>query len=162
MTTQATTYKHKATTIDDRTIQVERVFDAPRDLVWRAYSEPELLAQWWGRGNKVDVERYEFEKGGHWRVVEHYEGGSTGFEGRFREVEPKNLISQTFEWDGMPGHPTIDTTVFTDAEGGKATKITVTSQFFSQEERDGMAAAGAEAGMAESYAALDALLARLQ
>lgn len=159
MTTTA--YKHTAKTIDERTIQVERVFDAPRDLVWRAYSEPDLLKQWWGRGNEVEVVTFEFEKGGHWRVIERYEGGSAGFEGRFREITPKDLISQTFEWDGMPGYPVIDTTVFTDEDGGERTKITVTSQFFNKEEAEGMAAAGAESGMAQSYAALDALLERL-
>lgn len=161
MTAQGTNYKHTATTIDERTIRVERVFDAPRDLVWRAYSEPELVAQWWGRGNQVDIEKFEFRKGGHWRFVEHHEGGSDGFEGRFREIEPKTLISQTFEWDGMPGHPSIDTVELSDENGGRATKILATSYFFNQEERDGMAAAGAEAGMAQSYAALDALLERM-
>ncbi|MBX3140343.1 MAG: SRPBCC domain-containing protein [Trueperaceae bacterium] len=162
MTAQGTNYKHTATTIDERTIRVERVFDAPRDLVWRAYSEPELVAQWWGRGNQVDIEKFEFRKGGHWRFVEHHEGGSDGFEGRFREIEPKTLISQTFEWDGMPGHPSIDTVELSDENGGRATKILATSYFFNQEERDGMAAAGAEAGMAQSYAALDALLETLK
>jgi len=162
MTTQGTTYKHTSQQLDERTIQVERVFQAPRDLVWRAYSEPELLKQWWGRGNPLDVERFEFEKGGHWRVVEHYEGGSAGFEGRFREVTPKSLISQTFEWDGMPGYPVIDTTELFDEDAGKATRVRITSLFFSKEEADGMAAAGAEAGMAQSHSALDALLERLQ
>lgn len=162
MTPQGNNYKHTSAIIDDRTIRVERVFDAPRDLVWRAYSEPELVAQWWGRGNKVDIEKFEFHRGGHWRFVEHHEGGSDGFEGRFREIEPKTLISQTFEWDGMPGHPIIDTVEFSDANGGSATKISATSHFFNQEERDGMAAAGAEAGMAQSYAALDSLLERMK
>lgn len=161
MTAQGKSYKHTATIIDERTIRVERVFDAPRDLVWRAYSEPELVAQWWGRGNSVDIEKFEFRKGGHWRFVEHHEGGSDGFEGRFREIEPKTLISQTFEWDGIPGHPSIDTVELSDENGGRATKILATSHFFNQEERDGMAAAGAEAGMAQSYAALDALLERM-
>ena len=162
MSTRRPDYKHTSTIIDDRTFRVERVFDAPRDLVWRAHSEPELVAQWWGRGNKVDVERFEFEKGGHWRFVEHHESGSDGFEGRFSAIEPKTLISQTFEWDGLPGHPIIGTTGLSDENGGRATKISVTSHFFNQEERDGMAAAGAEAGMAQGYAALDALLERMK
>lgn len=162
MNVQSSSYKHTSYVVDERTVRVERMFDAPRDLVWRAYSEPELLAQWWGRGNKVDIERFEFERGGHWRVVEHHEGGSDGFEGRFREITPKTLISQTFEWDGLPGHPIIDTSVFSDADGGKSTMVSVTSHFFNQEERDGMAAAGAEAGQAQSYDALDALLERIK
>ncbi|MGH7608114.1 MAG: SRPBCC domain-containing protein, partial [Gemmatimonadales bacterium] len=55
------------TTPTDREIRVERIFDAPRDRVWRAFTEPELLAQWWGRGNKLVIERLEVERGGHWR-----------------------------------------------------------------------------------------------
>ncbi|HZW99601.1 MAG TPA: SRPBCC domain-containing protein [Trueperaceae bacterium] len=161
MTIQGTTYKHTRTRVDDRTVRVERAFDAPRDLVWRTFAEPELLKQWWGRGNPLDLERFEFEKGGHWRVVEHYEGGSSGFEGRFREVTPKTRISQTFEWDGMPGYPVIDTTELLDDDGGRATRVVITSQFFSKEEAEGMEAAGAEAGMAQSHEALDALLQRL-
>src|SRR5450756_1023502 len=51
----------------DRT---ERIFDASRERVWRAFTDPEQLAQWWGRGNKVVVERMDVERGGHWRYVE--------------------------------------------------------------------------------------------
>lgn len=158
MTERHKNYKHTTTVIDERTIRVERVFDAPRDLVWRAFSEPSLVAQWWCRGNKVDVESFEFERGGHWRLVEHHDRGSEGFEGRFREITPKALISHTFEWDGMPGHPSIDTNEFSDENGGLATRLVVTSMFFTKEECEGMAAAGAESGMAQSYSALDALL----
>ena len=64
----------------------ERVFDAPRSLVWQAFTDPKLVAQWWGRGNKLVVERLEVERGGHWRFVEHAPDGVHGFEGRFREV----------------------------------------------------------------------------
>ena len=96
--------RHTLTTPTDRTIRVERIFDAARDRVWRACTEPELIAQWWGRGNKLVIERMEVERGGHWRVVEHTPDGEThGFEGRFREVTPKDRISSTFEWDGTTG-----------------------------------------------------------
>src|SRR5687768_9136258 len=84
-TAERTTRKATVTTPTDRTIYIERIFDAPRDRVWRAYTQPELLAQWWGRGNKVVIEKYEAERGGHWRVVEHGPGGPHGFEGRFRD-----------------------------------------------------------------------------
>ena len=87
-----------------RTMRVEREFDAPRDLVFRAMTEPDLLSQWWGRGNPLTVERLEPETGGHWRFVEHADGKAHGFEGRFREVRPPEFISMTFGWDGMPGY----------------------------------------------------------
>jgi uncharacterized protein YndB with AHSA1/START domain len=154
------TKKHALTTPTERTIRVERVFDAPRARVWQAYTDPKLVAQWWGRGNKVVVEKFELKAGGHWRFVEHSDNAEHGFEGRFREITPMDRISQTFEWDGMPGHPVIDTATFVDLPGGK-TKIIAESQFFSQEERDGMMAYGMEDGMALSYEALDRLLATL-
>ena len=66
-----TTMRHTLSTPTDRTIRVERIFDATRDRVWRAYTEPTLVAQWWGRGNKLVIEKMEVVRGGHWRYVEH-------------------------------------------------------------------------------------------
>ena len=154
--------RHTLTTPTDRTIRVEREFDAPRDRVWRAYTEPALLAQWWGRGNHIEVERMEVERGGHWRFVEHApDGEKHGFEGRYREITPKDRIVQTFEWDGMPGHTVLETAEFFDAGAGR-TRIVLTSLFFTPEERDGMLHSGMEGGMTESFAALDALLAEIR
>jgi uncharacterized protein YndB with AHSA1/START domain len=153
--------RHTLTTPTDRTIRVERVFDATRDRVWRAYTEPELVAQWWGRGHKVVIEKMEVVRGGHWRLVEHTPEGEThGFEGRFREVIPQSRIARTFEWDGMPGYTILETAEFTDLGDGR-TRVVSTSLFFSPEERDGMLNTGMEGGMAESYAALDQLLAQI-
>ena len=143
----------------DRTIRVERVFQASRKRVWEAYTDPKLLAQWWGRGNKLVIERYEFEKGGHYRFVEHSDHGAHGFEGRYREIVPMERISMTFEWDGMPGYPSVTTAEFQDLGDGR-TKVVSTMQFYTPEERDGILQSGMEGGMNESYAALDALLAR--
>jgi uncharacterized protein YndB with AHSA1/START domain len=142
----------------DREIRIEREFDADLDRVWRAHTEPALLAQWWGRGNHVEIERFEFEQGGHWRFVEHGPDGAHGFEGRFREIIDRVRISQTFEWDGMPGYVVVNTAEFEALEGGR-TRLTVTSLFFTPEERDGMLASGMAEGMGQSYAALDRLLA---
>jgi len=142
----------------DREIRVERVFDAPLERVWQAHTDPQLLAQWWGRGHKLTIERYELERGGHWRFVEHTDRGDFGFEGRFREVTPRKRLSMTFEWDGMPGYPVVNTTVFEDLGDGR-TRIVATMMFYTTEERDGMLQSGMEGGMNESYAALDRLLA---
>ncbi len=70
----------KVTTPTDRTIHIERIFQAPRERVWRAMTDPKLVAQWWGRGNKLVVERMELQRGGHWRFVEHSPDGVHGFE----------------------------------------------------------------------------------
>ncbi|HEY9226525.1 MAG TPA: SRPBCC family protein [Gemmatimonadaceae bacterium] len=156
----ATAHRHILTTPSDREIRVERIFDAPRERVWRAVTDPALVAQWWGRGNKLVVEKMDFQRGGHWRFVEHSPDGTHGFEGRYREIVPQERVVQTFEWDGMPGYVIIETAVFEDLGDGR-TKLVNTSQFYSTEERDGMLNSGMEGGMADSYAALDRLLERL-
>jgi len=147
------------TTPAEREIHVERVFDAPRDRVWKAFTDPELIARWWGGvGEKVVVERMEVERGGHWRFVVHGPDRTDGFEGRYREVTPPERIVQTFEWDGMPGHVVVETATFTDLGDGR-TKVTTVSLFHTTEERDGMLQSGMEEGLNSSYEALDALLA---
>ena len=148
------------TTPSEREIHVERIVDAPRERVWQAFTDPKLVAQWWGRGNRLVVERNEVECGGHWRYVEHAGGETHGFEGRYREVTPPEHISRSWEWDGMPGYVIIESVDFVDLGDGR-TKITTTSLFHTTEERDGMLDAGAIGGMNESYAALDRLLASM-
>src|SRR5664279_4926436 len=143
----------------DREIHIERVFSAPRERVWSAFAEPDLIAQWWGRGNQLDVERWEFEVGGHWRFVEHHDDGVDGFEGRFREITPPERLIYTFDWDGMPAYVSIDIVTFEDLGDGR-TMVVTDAQFHTPEERDGMLAPGAERGLSASYATLDALLAR--
>jgi uncharacterized protein YndB with AHSA1/START domain len=151
------TRKAILTTPTERSMHIERTFDARRDLVWKAMTEPELLARWWGRGNRLTVERYEFVRGGHWRFVEHSDHGDHGFEGRYREIAPPERLSMTFEWDGMPGHVIIQDMRLEDLGDGR-TKLVCDSLFYSTEERDGMLHSGMEGGMNESYAALDRLL----
>jgi uncharacterized protein YndB with AHSA1/START domain len=159
-TSQQTARTSTVTTPADREIRIERVFDAPRDHVWRAFTEPELIAQWWGRGNRLDVERMEVDRGGHWRYVEHGPEGVHGFEGRYREVTPQERLVLTFEWDGMPGHVVVETVTFEDLGDGR-TKVVNISLFHTTEERDGMLQSGMEQGLNESYAALDRVLASL-
>jgi len=148
------------TTPTDREIRIQRIFDAPRDRVWRAFTDPALVAQWWGRGNTLVIERMDVKRGGHWRFVEHAPDGVHGFEGRFREVTPPERLAQTFEWDGMPGYVAAETVTFEDLGDGR-TRVTTTTLFHTSEERDGMLSAGMEGGVNESYAALDRLLAGL-
>jgi len=148
------------TTPAERQIRIERIFDAPRERVWRAMTDPKLVAQWWGRGNRVVIERLEVERGGHWRFVEHAPDGVHGFEGRFREVTPPERVVQTFEWDGMPGHVAVNTMTLESLADGR-TKLVTISLFHTIEERDGMLNLGMEQGTNESYRALDKLLASL-
>ncbi|MGE3527508.1 MAG: SRPBCC family protein [Gemmatimonadales bacterium] len=145
------------TTPSDREIRIERVFHATRERVWRAFTVPELIAQWWGRGRRLTIERMEVERGGHWRFVVPSPGGPQGFEGRYRDVTPPERLVWTFEWDGMPGHVAVETVTFEDLGDGR-TRVVSTSLFFTGEERDGALHSGMEEGIIDSYAALDRLL----
>ena len=148
------------TTPSEREIRIERVFDAPRGRVFAAYTDPELIPEWWGpRGTTTIVDRMDVRTGGGWRfVMRDPGGGETGFRGTYREVTPPERIVQTFEWEGMPGHVSVETATFEDL--GEQTKVTTASIFHTAEERDGMLASGMERGMNETYARLDELLAR--
>lgn len=152
--------KATLTTPTDREIRVERIFNAPREKVWKAMTDPKLLAQWWGRGNKLVVEKLDLVRGGHWRVVEHADGEQHGFEGRYREVTAPERIVQTFEWDGMPGHVILESMTLEDLGDGR-TKLVNVSLFMTAQDRDGMMQSGMEGGMNQSYAALDKVLAAM-
>ena len=158
---EATSNRLEVTLPSDREIMMTRIFNAPRDLVWKAHTDPEMIAQWWGRGNKLVVERFEVERGGHWRFVEHSQEGVDGFEGRFREVSPPERLVQTFEWDGMPGYVPVNSATFEDLGDGR-TKVVTVALFHTTEERDGMVNSGMEGGLGASYAALDRLLETLK
>ena len=160
MTSQKFARPASITTPTDREIHIERIFDAPRERVWRAMTDPKLVAHWWGRGHNLVIERMEVERGGHWRFVEHSPEGTDGFEGRYREVTPPERIVQTFEWDGMPGHVVVETLTLVDLGDGR-TKVINRSLFHANEERDGMLNSGMAEGLNQSHAALDRLLATL-
>lgn len=158
--TKSTSEKATVTKPSDREVRIERILDAPRDRVWRAFTEEELIAQWWARGNKLVIEKFEPRRGGHWRFVEHTDHGVFGFEGRYREVTPQERIVRSFEWDGMPAHVLIEQTDFIDLGDGR-TKLVTVSIFHTQAERDGMVDHGMVSGIHASFAALDALLAKM-
>ena len=160
-TSSSTPNRATVTTPSDREIRIERIFNAPRERVWRAMTDPVLAAQWWGRGNKVVIERDEVERGGHWRYVEHSAEGVHGFEGRYREVVPGERVVRTFEWDGMPGHVAVETMTLEDLGDGR-TRLVSVSLFHTTMERDGMLGSGMEGGVNESYAALDRVLASMK
>jgi len=148
------------TTPTDREIHIERVFDAPRERVFATFTDPKLIPEWWGpRGVTTVVDQMDVRPGGTWRFVVHNSDGSeTAFRGTYREITPPDRIVQTFEWEGMPGHVSVETAEFEDLDG--RTKVTTTSIFHTLQERDGMLNSGMERGMNETYARLDELLAR--
>lgn len=155
-------YKLIVTLPSDTEIKQERMFDAPRELVFRAYTDPEILPQWWGpHGYTTRVDKLELHPGGKWRFVQHdAEGNEFAFRGEYREVLPPERVVGTFEFEGMPGHIAVEATTFEAVEGG--TKLTTVSSFDSQEDRDGMLQSGMEQGAAESLDRFEALLTGLQ
>ena len=162
MSDQQTRHKADVRKEGDRELRIERVFDAPRDVVFKAFTDPELIAQWWGpRGTETVVDEVDFRTGGDWRFVSRdSDGGETAFRGTFREVVAPERIAWTFEWDGMPGYPMVQTLTLEDLGDGR-TRVVSLTMAFTREERDGMLGSGMEGGMNESYAALDKLLAKL-
>ncbi len=150
----------RITTPADREIRVEREFDAPREAVFAALIDPELVCQWWGPlGSSTRVDRFDTRNGGDWRVVITSDGREQGFRGTFREITPPERIVRTFEWEGMPGHVLVETATLEQLDGG--TRLVVTSLFHTSAERDGMLASGMERGTNDSYNRLEQLLARV-
>lgn len=157
---QTTAGTTTVTTPSEREIVSERVFDAPRDRVFAAYTDPELIPQWWGpRGTTTIVDQMDVRPGGSWRFVgRDPDGSETAFRGTYREVTPPERIVQTFEWEGMPGHVVVETATFEDL-GGR-TRVTAQSLFHTSEERDGMLDSGMERGLTETHDRLAELLAQ--
>jgi uncharacterized protein YndB with AHSA1/START domain len=153
--------KTQVTTPADREIVAVRVFDAPRELVFETFTDPELIPEWWGlRSTTTKVDVMDVRPGGAWRFVQvNRDGSESGFRGTYRSVTPPESVVYTFEWEGMPGHVIVDTVAFEDLGDGR-TKLTSTSLFHTNEERDGMLASGMEGGMNESHDQLAELLAR--
>jgi uncharacterized protein YndB with AHSA1/START domain len=142
-------------------VSTEREIDAPRDLVFRAYRDPELLAQWLGpRKYEMEIDTYEFRDGGRWRYVHSDDqGNSFGFHGVFHgDPSPKGIV-QTFEFEGAPGHVSLDTVTFEEHDG--TTTVRTNSLFQSVEARDAMVNSGMGDGMSQGYERLDELVAKL-
>ncbi len=145
-------------TPSDLEIVLTREFDAPRHLVFEAVSKPEHLRMWWGQaGSTMAHCEMDFRPGGKWRFVERDSSGHEwGFRGEVREIVEPERIVQTFEFEGMPGHISVETMRLVDL-GGR-TRVSVTSVFDSVEDRDGMLQSGMEKGAGESYDRLEAYL----
>jgi uncharacterized protein YndB with AHSA1/START domain len=141
-------------------IDIEREFDAPRTLLYRAYTDPELLKQWLGpRKYEMVVDRWEPHDGGRWRYV-HKDGTSEyGFHGVFHGPQSIDGMLQTFEFEGAPGHVSLESVKFEERDG--RTVIRNHSVFQSVEARDAMVAAGMAEGLNEGFNRLDELIERL-
>jgi uncharacterized protein YndB with AHSA1/START domain len=135
----------------DREVVLTRVFDAPRRLVWEAYTRPEHLKAWVGpRRLTMPVCEMDLRPGGAWRFVHRESNGQEhAFRGEFREIVPPERLVRTFEYEGMPGHVSVETATFAEHDG--KTTVTVTARFDSVEDRDAMLGSGMETGAAEGW-----------
>ncbi len=142
-------------------IVITRIFDAPRELVFRAITDPNLIPQWWGpKGLTTVVDRMDVRPGGVWRFAQRDAGGNEfAFHGVYHAiVSPERLVS-TFEFEGTPGHVLLETETFEEQDG--KTKLTDQNVFQSVEDRDGMLSSGMEDGWAETMDRFADLLAKI-
>ena len=138
---------------------MSRIFNAPRELVWKASTDPELMPKWWGpRYLTTVVDKMEVKVGGVWRMIQtDVQGNVYAFNGVYKEIDAPRRLAMTFEFEGMPGHISTDTLVFEELPGGK-TKIIATTTFSSLEDLEGMLQSGMEGGAVESWDRLEELL----
>ena len=145
----------KVTLPTDEQILITREFDAPRHLVYRAWTTPELVKRWWsGQRGEMTIAEIDLRVGGAWRYVMIADGGfEVGFHGEYRELVPDERIVSTEVFEGMPDGEALNTHTFTETDG--RTTLTVLMALSSQEERDAVIATGMESGMQESLDLLE-------
>jgi uncharacterized protein YndB with AHSA1/START domain len=144
---------------------ITREFEAPRELVFKAFTDPELVVKWLGpHGLKMTIEKFESKDGGTYRYThEDQEGNNFVFRGVNHEVLPPERIIGTFEFEGLPerGHVALQTAKFEALSGGR-TRVVSQSVFQSIADRDGMLRSGMERGVRQGFERLDEVLAFLQ
>jgi uncharacterized protein YndB with AHSA1/START domain len=143
-------------------VVITREYDAPRDLVFRAHTDPELLVRWLGpRELKMMVDTYDVRDGGRWRYVSvDAEGNEYGFHGVFHGTPSPELTVQTFEFEGVPGHVALEALTMEETDG--RTYVRTVSSFQSVADRDAMIASGMEHGVRDSHERLAEVLAAQQ
>ncbi len=140
---------------------ITREFDAPRELVFKAHTDPNLFVQWLGpRGYEMILETFEPVSGGAYRYVHKDPAGNEfAFHGTFHEMSQERMV-QTFEFEGYPGHVSLDSMTLEELPGNR-TRIKIQSIFQSVSDRDGMIENGMERGINDGYEKLDAMMAML-
>jgi len=145
-------------------ILITREFDAPRELVFKAVTDPNLVSQWWGpRYLSTVVDKMDVRPGGQWRFIQRdAEGNEYAFHGVYHEILAPERIIDTFEFDGLPetGHVAMETMKFEELPGGR-TRFTTQSVFQSVADRDGALQSGMESGINDTHDRLAELLKKM-
>ena len=145
----------------DTQILITREFDAPKHLVYQAWTTPELIKRWWSgdRGEVISAE-VDLRVGGAWRYVMVASGGfEVAFHGEFREIVANERIVSTEVYEGMPDAEAIDTLTLTESDG--RTTLMLLVQHDTQQSRDAHINSGMEAGMQEAMDHLSSIVQRL-
>lgn len=147
--------KLKVTTPTDHEIVLTRVLDAPRELVFKAMTDPQAIPKWWGpRRFETIVDKMDVRPGGEWRFLNRAADGTEyGFHGVYREIVPPERLVYTFEFEGAPGH-VAEETITLEERDGKTISVDV-SRYDSKEDRDAVIASGMESGAAETMDRLE-------
>ena len=142
-------------------IVITREFDAPRELLFRAHIDPELLVQWLGpRSLTMTIDQLDARHGGAWRFIHRdADGNEYGFRGIFHGTPSPDGITRTFEYEGAPGHVSLETLTFEERDGRAL--LRANAVFPAVEDRDAMVQSGMEEGVNDGYERLDELIARL-
>ena len=163
-----TNNRAKLTLPTDQRILIEREFDAPPHLVYRAWTTPELVKRWWhAKRGEVTVAEIDLRVGGRWRYVMVTEGGSeVGFHGEYQEIVPDQRLVSTEFYEGIPegvseqDATTVNTATF--AEAGQGTMVTLLIQASSKASRDAIIESGMEDGLQDALELLEQLAASLR
>ena len=145
---------------DNLQVVLEREFDAPRDLIWKTMTDKKLIPKWWGPSQfDTIVDKMDFKVGGQWRFVHKGKDGQVfAFHGVYKQIDEPNIISDTFNFEGIPaGHELVETALLEDLGNGK-TKVTSTSVFQNIEDLEGMVGSGMESGAVETWERLAELV----
>jgi uncharacterized protein YndB with AHSA1/START domain len=161
---EATTNSQSATVTlpTDRQILITREFDAPKHLVYRAYTTPELVKQWWNaKRGEVTIAEIDLRVGGTWRWVMISNGGmEVGFHGEYREIVPNERIVSTEVFEGMPDAHSVNTLTLTENDG--RTTLTILVEHEKQEHRDAHINSGMEAGLQDALDLLEGVAVSLR
>jgi uncharacterized protein YndB with AHSA1/START domain len=146
----------------DTEILITREFDAPRHLVYKAWTTPELVRRWWsGRQGEMTLVEIDLRVGGRWRYVMTTSGGDEiAFNGEYREIVENERLVHTELFEAMPGDPAINVVTFADADG--RTRLELLVQCETKETRDGIIESGMEVGMQEQMDLLEELAVSLR
>jgi uncharacterized protein YndB with AHSA1/START domain len=159
MTTSRTHETEISSDPDIPLVRIIREFDAPPSKLFRAHTDPELVARWLGpRRHEMRIDHYDCRTGGSYRYLHMSDGNEFGFHGCFHEVRQDELIVQTFTFDGQPDGVALERLTFEDLGDGR-TRLVATSLVDSFEDRDAFVSSGMEEGVREGYERLDELLA---